>query len=109
MEGNALLNIAKCLKNFQTNKNVISERQKYFKRKFERLSFKFDRLGPVIPINYNLIKNHKLMSEHFLLRHIHKNKFKIDTFKKVYLLPIHFKITEKKFKFYLLILKKCIL
>jgi putative PLP-dependent aminotransferase (TIGR04422 family) len=109
LEYNALLNIAKCLKNFQINKNVISERQKYFKKKFNELTFRFDRLGPVIPLKYNLIKNHKLMNEHFLLRRIHKNKYKIDTFKKVYLLPIHFKITHKKFKFYLAILKKCIL
>tara|TARA_B110000046_G_scaffold177784_1_gene205007 strand:+ start:31 stop:1002 length:972 start_codon:yes stop_codon:yes gene_type:complete len=109
LEYNALLNISKCLKNFQINKNVISERQKYFKNKFNELAFKIDRLGPVIPIEYNLIKNHKLMNEHFLLRNIHKNKYKIDAFKKVYLLPIHFKITLKKFKFYLTILKKCIL
>ena len=108
LEYNALLNIAKCLKNFQINKNVISERQKYFKKNFNQLTSKFDRLGPVIPLKYNLIKNHKLMNEHFLLRRIHKNKYKIDTFKKVYLLPIHFKITHKKFKFYLKILKKCI-
>tara|TARA_B100000787_G_scaffold93749_1_gene69217 strand:+ start:175 stop:1146 length:972 start_codon:yes stop_codon:yes gene_type:complete len=109
LEYNALLNIEKCLKNFQINKNVISERQEYFKKKFNKLTFKFDRLGPVILIKYNLINNHKLMNEHFLLRRIHKNKYKIDTFKKVYLLPVHFKITQKKFKSYLEILKKCIL
>ena len=39
---------------------------------------------------------------------IHASKYKIDTFKKVYLLPIHFKITSRKFKFYLTILKKCL-
>ena len=109
LEYNALLNISKCLKNFQINKSVISERQKYFKKKYSELAFKIDQLGPIIPIKYNLIKNHKLMNEHFLLRSIHKNKYKIDTFKKVYLLPVHFKITLKKFKFYLAILKKCIL
>lgn len=109
LEYNALLNISKCLKNFQINKSVISERQKYFKKKYSELAFKIDQLGPIIPIKYNLIKNHKLMNEHFLLRNIHKNKYKIDTFKKVYLLPVHFKITLKKFKFYLTILKKCIL
>lgn len=108
LEYNALLNITKCLKNFQINKNIISKRQKYFKKNFNKLTYKFDRLGPIIPIDYNLIKNHKLMNEHFLLRHIHKNKYQIDTFKKVYLLPIHFKITQKKFKFFLEILKKCI-
>lgn len=109
LEYNALLNISKCLKNFEINRNLISERQKYFKKKFNELTFKFNQLGPVIPIKYNLIKNHKLMNEHFLLRHIHKNKYKIDSFKKVYLVPVHFKITHKKFMFYLSILKKCIL
>lgn len=109
LEYNALLNISKNLKNFKINKNVISERQKYFNKKFNEIALKFDRLGPVIPIKYNLIKNHKLMNEHFLLRSIHKNKYKIDAFKKVYLLPIHFKISHKKFNLYLSILKKCIL
>ena len=108
LEYNALLNIKKNLKNFQTNSNAISKRQKYFNENFNKVSFKCDRLGPVIPIKYTLIKNHELMSKHFLLRQIHKNKYKIDTFKKVYLLPIHFKITLKKFKFYLAILKKCL-
>lgn len=109
LEHNALLNISKCLKNFQINKNIISERQRYFKKKFNMLAFKLDRLGPVIPIDYSLIKNHKLMNEHFLLRHIHKNRYEIENFKKVYLLPVHFKITVKKFKFYLTILEKSIL
>ena len=108
-EYNSLLNIKKCLKNLQTNINFISERQKYFKKKFKNLVFKIDRLGPIIPIKYNLIKNHKLMKQHFLLRNIHKSKYQIEAFKKVYLLPIHFKITPKKFKFYLAILKKCII
>lgn len=109
VEYNALINIKKCLKNFQTNRNFISDRQKYFKKKFNELIFKIDRFGPVIPIKYNLIKDHKLMKEYFLLRNIHKNKYQLEAFKKVYLLPIHFKITPKKFKFYLKILKKCIL
>lgn len=108
LEYNSLINISKSLKNYQINKNTILKRQKYFKKKFHELKLNFDRLGPVIPINFNSIKNHNLMNKYFLLRHIHKNKYKVDVFKKVYLIPIHFKITEKKFYFYLNILKKCI-
>ncbi len=109
LEYNSLSNIQKCLKNFKSNLNFISKRQKYFKEKFNGLIFKIDRLGPVIPIKYNLIKDHELMKEHFLLRNIHKNKYQIEAFTKVYLLPVHFKITPKKFEFYITILKKCIL
>ena len=108
LEYNALLNIKKCIKNLLVNKVVISERQKYFKENFKKLAFKSDRLGPVILIKYKQINNHELMSKHFLLRQIHKSKYKIDTFTKVYLLPIHFQITHKKFEFYLARLKKCI-
>jgi putative PLP-dependent aminotransferase (TIGR04422 family) len=108
LEYNALLNIEKCLKNFQINKKIISERKEYLEENFDKAGLKFKRLGPVIPIKYKIIKNHELMSKYFLLRRIHKDKYKIHTFEKVYLLPIHFKITHKKFKFYLGILKKCL-
>ena len=108
LEYNALINIKKNIKNLQINKDIILERQKHFRENFNKVSFKFDRLGPVIPIKYELIKNHDLISKHFLLRQIHSSKYKIDNFKKVYLLPIHFKITSRKFKFYLTILKKCL-
>ena len=37
---------------------------------------------------------------------MHKTKNHIETFEKVYLLPIHFKISENKYQLYIEILKK---
>ena len=105
LEYNSLLNIKDNLKNFEKNKKIISERQKYFKKNINK-RFKFERLGPIIPIDYRLIKNHNLMNKHFLVRRIHKERNKIDMFKEIYLLPVHFKITDKKFQFYIDIIKK---
>ena len=108
LEYNSLLNMKKELKNFQINKNILFERQTFFHDHFNDLGLKSQRLGPVIPIKYDRIKNYDLMDKYFLLRQIHENEFKIDTFKQVYLLPIHFKITPKKFNFYLETITKCI-
>ena len=108
LEYNALLNLKRSLKNFQINKNIILDRQKYFIKNFNRIILKSERLGPVILIKYDCIKNHKYMNKIFMIRNIHASKNKIESFKKVYLLPLHFKITDKKFKFYIAELKKCI-
>jgi putative PLP-dependent aminotransferase (TIGR04422 family) len=108
LEYNALINIKRNLKNFEINKKIINKRTKVLKSSFKKIIYLSKRLGPVIPIKYKSIKNHNLMSKYFLLRRIHSKKNKIATFKKVYLLPIHFKITEKSFKKYLKNLKKCI-
>ena len=108
LEYNALINIKRNLKNFEINKKIINKRTKVLKSSFKKIIYLSKRLGPVIPIKYKSIKNHNLMSKYFLLRRIHSKKNKIATFKKVYLLPIHFKITEKSFKKYLENLKKCI-
>ena len=39
------------------------------------------------------------MSKHFLLRNIHRSKKQIEKFEKVYLLPIHYKISSKELNF----------
>ena len=39
---------------------------------------------------------------------IHKSKIDVEKFMKVYLLPIHFKISEIKYRSYVEILKKCL-
>ena len=108
LEYNALLDIKKNLKNFEINKKIILKRTKVFKNNFNKISYLSKRLGPIIPIKYKSIKNHDLMNKHFLLRRIHKNQKKIDIFEKVYLFPIHFRITNKKFKKFLENLKKCL-
>jgi len=48
------------------------------------------------------------MTKNFLIRRIHKNQKKIETFEKVYLLPVHFKITEKRFRKFLVNLRECL-
>lgn len=108
MEYNSLININNNLKNYQKNKIIIHDRQQFIYSNFKNLFLKSDRLGPVLPINYNSVKNHQLMGKHFLIRQIHINKYKVNSFKKVYLLPMHFKISEKKFEFFINILRKSI-
>lgn len=108
LEYNALVDIKKNIKNFEVNKKIISKRIKSLKKDFNKIAYFSKRLGPVIPIKYKLIKNHNLMIKHFLLRNLHKTKNHIETFEKVYLLPIHFKISKNKYQLYIEILKKSI-
>ena len=108
LEYNALVDIKKNIKNFEIKKKIISKRIKSLKKDFNKITYFSKRLGPVIPIKYKLIKNHNLMIKHFLLRNLHKTKNHIETFEKVYLLPIHFKISENKYQLYIEIFKKSI-
>tara|TARA_B100001057_G_scaffold220311_1_gene220731 strand:- start:9897 stop:10871 length:975 start_codon:yes stop_codon:yes gene_type:complete len=105
---NALLDIKKNLKNFEINKKILLKRKTDFKNNFNKIAYFSKRLGPVIPIKYETIKNHDLMKKHFLIRNIHKSKIDFEKFIKVYLLPVHFKISQEKYNFYIEILKKCI-
>ena len=108
LEYNALLDIKKNLKNFEINKKIISKRTTAFKSNFKKIAYFSKRLGPVIPIKYKLIKNHDLMKKYFLVRNIHESKKQIEKFKKVYLLPVHYKISKKKYEFYIDIMRKCL-
>jgi len=108
LEYNALLDIKKNLKNFEVNKKIILKRKINFKNNFNKIAYFSKRLGPIIPIRYETIKNHDLMKKYFLIRYIHKSKIDVEKFMKVYLLPIHFKISEIKYRSYVEILKKCL-
>ena len=108
LDYNALLDIKENLKNFEINKKIIFKRITNFKNNFNKIAYFSKRLGPVIPIKYEKIKNHYLMKKHFLVRNIQKSKIDFEKFMKVYLLPVHFKITKEKYNFYIEILKKCI-
>ena len=46
------------------------------------------------------------MNKYFLIRNLHKTKKQLETFEKVYLLPVHFKISKKKYQLFIEILKK---
>ena len=106
LEYNALLDIKNNLKYFEINKKILLKRTINLKNNFYKIAYFSKRLGPVIPIKYKLIKNHKLMNKYFLLRNIHKNKNQIENFEKVYILPIHFKISERRYQLYIEVLKK---
>ena len=107
-EYNSLLDIKKNLKNFFLNKKLIIFRRSYVKKNFKNINYNQNRLGPIIPIKVKYIKNNNLMEKYFLKRNIHKNKYEIKKFEEVYLLPVHFRISEKKFKFFVNILNKSI-
>ena len=74
LDYNALLDIKENLKNFEINKKIIFKRITNFKNNFNKIAYFSKRLGPVIPIKYEKIKNHYLMKKHFLVRNIHKSK-----------------------------------
>ena len=109
LEYNSLLDIEKNLKNLEINKKIILKRKNLFRKEFNIDYYKNNKLGPVIPINLKFIKNHSLMKKNFLLRHIHKGPKETEKFQKVYLLPVHFKISQQKFNFYIKLLKKSII
>ena len=104
LEKNTLVDILKKLKNYEINKNLIIKRIKILKN---CINFKIDndRVGPVIAIELKKLKNQNKLRKYFLIRHKLKN-YKKNYSKKYLLFPLHFKISEKKFNYYLKILKK---
>ena len=107
---NSLDNIISCLKNFKKNKEIIFKKNQFISKNFKLGNLHTDRIGPVIIIPFNKVKNFKKLEKYLLIRHINKNKYSLDSFKKVFILPTHFKITDKKFSIYRYfkqMLKKC--
>ena len=96
-----------CLPNYKKNKDIILERNNYIFEKFKIDTFK-NRIGPVIIIPLDKIKNKEKLKKHLMIRHINTNIHGLDSFKKVFILPIHFMINEKKFLKMVNILDKCI-
>ena len=105
---NSLDNIISCLKNFKKNKEIILKRNQFISKNFKLGNLHTDRIGPVIIIPFNKVKNFKKLEKYLLIRHINKNKYSLDSFKKVFILPTNFKITDKKFLVYIDILNKCL-
>ena len=100
---NSLKDIEKNLHNYDKNKKIISYRIKILKK---IVDFKLDksRIGPVILIDEKSFINLKNLNQVFLFRHkiiSYKSNFS----KKFLIFPVHFKISEKKFSYYLKILK----
>ena len=107
MDLNSLDNIIECLPNYNKNKEIILKRRNFIFKNFKINTFN-DRIGPIITIPYNKIKNKKRLEKYFMTRHIHTSTYSLENFKKVFILPIHFMINEKKFLKMINILRKCI-
>ena len=101
LEHNAIEDIYKKLDNFEKNQTCIVKRQEIFKQKIGLNCFDNQRLGPLIAIPIECFKNKKKIASKLLLRHLHQKKSSFSKFKKVILLPIHFKIDQNKFNYYL--------
>ena len=105
-ETNSLIDIERCLKNFDKNKNIIIKRLNLIKRKLKINYYPNDRLGPVLALPLKKFKNIKYLYKKFLIRHNSKFIDKKIKFEKCLLVPLHFKINEKDFNNYLKLIKK---
>jgi len=105
-ETNSLIDIERCLKNFDKNKNIIIKRINLIKRKLKINYYLNDRLGPVLALPLKKFKNIKYLSKKFLIRHNSKFIEKKAKFEKCILLPLHFKTNEKDFNIYLKLIQK---
>ena len=105
-ETNSLIDIERCLKNFDKNKNIIIKRINLIKRKLKINYYLNDRLGPVLALPLEKFKNIKYLSKKFLIRHNSKFIEKKAKFEKCILLPLHFKTNEKDFNIYLKLIQK---
>ncbi len=108
MDSASLDNIISCLQNFKKNKEIILKRNKLISKNFKLGNLNTDRIGPVTIIPFNKVKNFKKLEKYLLIKHINKDKYSLNSFKKVFILPIHFKVTDKKFLVYMNILNKCL-
>jgi len=104
LDTNALKDIDNNLDNYELNKKIILKRMNELKSIIS-IEKKSKRVGPLIPIDINKLKNHNQLKKIFLFRHKLVNTKKNTS--KVYLLfPVHYKITSLVFKKYLNALKK---
>ncbi len=101
LEHNGINDIYKNLVNFEKNKNFILKRRDIFKNETGITIENSNRIGPIIAIPLERLKNFSKLEKFFLIRHIHSKKNIVNKFKKVILLPVHFKISNNKFNFYL--------
>lgn len=92
-EKNTVNNAYQNLKNFDKNIKIILERRSYLKKIF-KIKLDNDRLGPlvILPYKKNLYKLKKFI-KHFNTR---MEVFNLK-YKKIFILPIHFKISNRKF------------
>ena len=105
---NLVKNIDQNLKNFNINKNILIKRKMIINKIIDIKKTQDYRLGPIAAIQRNKIKNHIIMKKYFLERHINKNQKSHSKFEKIYIVPLHFGISDQEFNFYCNIIKRAI-
>ena len=75
--------------NYNKNKEIILKRRNFIFKNFKINTFN-DRIGPIITIPYNKIKNKKRLEKYFMTRHIHTSTYSLENFKKVFHSPNSF-------------------
>ena len=93
LEMNTLNNICENLNNYDRNKNIIISRLEICSEIFKKKFFSSSRLGPVLPLFEKYLLGCKNLCNYFLLRNLPK-KNSFNKFDKVFLLPLHFKISD---------------
>ncbi len=106
LEKNSLVNIEKCLDNYDLNKNKIIRRLNIINKVFKIHKKIIYRVGPVLAIPVKKFKNTKKLSKKLLIRHDSKFIDKKIKFEKYLLIPLHFKINEKDFRSYFKLIKQ---
>ena len=105
LDTNALQNIKNNLSNFELNKIIILQRLEKINELYKNNYYSEGRIGPIFPIKYALIKKSKKIENFFLIRHHARNLSNNQKFEKFLLIPLHFKISDAKFNFYLNLIK----
>ena len=101
-----MINIERCLKNFDINKEIIIKRLNFIKKEMKINLKRTERLGPVLPLPLKNFKNINNLSKNLLIRHHSDSIEKKTIFKKHILLPLHFKISKKEFNKYFKLIQK---
>ena len=105
---NLVKNIDQNLKNFNINKSILIKRKMIINKIISIKKTQDYRLGPIAAIHKNKIKNHIIMKKYFLERHINKNQKSHSEFEKIYIVPLHFGISDQEFDFYCNIIERAI-
>jgi putative PLP-dependent aminotransferase (TIGR04422 family) len=95
-DSNVINNIEKCIPNFENNKKIIKKRQTILKSFFPNIEFDKKRIGPCAIFQKKYFKkfDKELETKHFDF----SQKILKENFEKCLILPIHFGISDNKFK-----------
>ncbi len=96
IDHNTVENVYNCLPNYELNQKTLTRRENLLKKYFKKKIISDEkRQGPCVIFDYKNNENFKKILE---IKHLddNKNKFK-ENYKKCFIFPIHFGITEKVF------------